>query len=80
MNLIQRIYRLLVNVKQKTNRLFCLVIATLAAIIGINPSANADILRVDSGIGTCPGDGILWSTAYKGRRRCQTPTTANEGV
>ena len=61
MKLKQRIYRLLVNLKQRTSRLFSLIIACLAALFGLNPSANAQFLRVATN-GSCTGDGSGWNS------------------
>ena len=64
MTLKHRIYRLLVNLKQRTSRLFSLLIVCLAALFGLNPSANADRWYVDGSLTPC-GDGIGWGTAFK---------------
>ena len=43
-----------------------MLIVSLAALFGLNPCANADILRVDGTNGTCAGNGEGWgASAYK---------------
>ena len=65
MNLKHRILRLLLNLRQRTSRLLGVITACLAAVFGLNPSANADVLHVKASAASCPGDGISWGTAYK---------------
>ncbi len=71
MNLKHTILRLLANLRQRTSRLFSLIIACLAPLLGLNPSANAQFLRVDGTNGTCAGDGSGW-----GGRDCYVPSIA----
>ena len=78
MNLKHRIHRLLVNLKQRTDRLFCVITACLAAVFGLNASVFGDILRVDGTNGTCAGDGSGWgASAY---RYLQDALAAANGV
>ena len=65
MNLIHRIYRLLVNLKQRTSRLFWLIITCLAALLGLNPSVNAATWFVDGSVVDCDNDGDSWTNAFK---------------
>ena len=64
MNLIQRIHRLLVNLKQRTSRLLGVITACLAALLGLNASVNAATWYVDGSLTPC-GDGISWGTAFR---------------
>jgi len=64
MKLIKSIYRLVVNIKQKTYRIFCTIIVSLAALFCMNASSLADTIYVDGSLTPC-GDGEGWSTAYR---------------
>lgn len=65
MKLIQSIYRLLVNLKQRTSRLFSLIIVSLAAVFGLNSSVNAAIWFVDGSVVDCDNQGNSWPNAFK---------------
>ena len=71
MNLKHTILRLWLNLKQRTSRLFSLITVCLAALFGLNPSANAQFLRVDGTNGTCAGDGSGWADG-----KCDVPSIA----
>ncbi len=64
MTLKHTILRLLLNLRQRTSRLFWVIIACLAALFGLNSSVNAARWYVDGSLTPC-GDGISWATAFK---------------
>ncbi len=76
MKLIQSIYRLFVNLKQRTSRLLSVIIVFLAALFGLNPSANADRWYVDGSLTPC-GDGISWDTAFRHLQDALAEAAAN---
>ncbi len=53
------------KIKQRIYRLFCAMIVCLAAIFGLNPSANAAIWFVDGGVMDCDNLGNSWPNAFK---------------
>ena len=65
MNLIQRIYRLLVNLKQGTRRLICTIIVSLAALFCLSPMVNAATFYVDGSSGSDSNSGASWVLAFE---------------
>ena len=67
MKVIQRIYRLLLNLRQRTNRLLSVITVCVVAAIGMNSSvlAQPDIWYVDGTVTECDEDGTTWAKAFK---------------
>ena len=65
MKLIQRIYRLLLNLRRRTYRLLSVITVCLPAVFGLNLSVFADVAYVDGSLAACDNDGDSWGAAFK---------------
>ena len=65
MTLKERTYRLLLNLRQRSYRLLCVLTVWLATVFGLNLSVFAEVAYVDGTVAACDNEGDSWAAAFK---------------